>query len=78
MKCSTIPIYSSRRKRSKRNKDIKEKLFQYDLNNAEIFSQQISQIEDRKIVLEIKKALESARNIYNLIRCTVTLNCWKN
>ena len=49
-------------------RDIKEKLFRYDLANAEIFSQQISQIEDRTIVLDIKKALESARNIYNLIR----------
>jgi type I restriction enzyme R subunit len=49
-------------------KDIKEKLFHYNLNNAEIFSQQISQIEDRTTVLEIKKALENARNLYNLIR----------
>jgi len=48
--------------------DIKDKLFHYDLTNAEIFSQQISQIEDRKKVLEIKKALESIRNIYNVIR----------
>jgi type I restriction enzyme R subunit len=48
--------------------DIQEKLFHYDLDNAEIFSQQISQIEDRKTVLEIKKALENARNLYNLIR----------
>ena len=47
---------------------IKEKLFHYDLKNAEVFSQQISQIEDRKQVLEIKKALEIAKNIYNLIR----------
>jgi len=49
-------------------KDIKEKLWHYDTNNAEIFSQQISQIEDRKTVLEIKKALEGAKNLYNLIR----------
>ena len=49
-------------------KEIKEALFHFDLNNAEIFSQQISQIEDRKTVLEIKKALENARNLYNLIR----------
>jgi type I restriction enzyme R subunit len=48
--------------------NIREKLFHYDLLNAEVFSQQISQIEDRKQVLEIKKALEIARNIYNLIR----------
>ena len=48
--------------------DIKEKLFHYDLTNAEIFSQQISVIENRKEVLEIKKALEDARNLYNVIR----------
>ncbi len=48
--------------------DIKEKLFHYDLRNAEIFSQQISQIEDRKEMLEIKKALENVRNLYNLAR----------
>src|SRR4030095_16301695 len=47
---------------------IKEKLFHYDLKNAEVFSQQINQIEDRKTVLEIKNALESAKNLYNLIR----------
>lgn len=48
--------------------DIKEKLFHFDLNNAEIFSQQISQIEDRKKILEIKRALENAKNLYNIIR----------
>ncbi len=49
-------------------REIKDKLFYYDLKNAEVFSQQISQVEDRKTVLEIKKALENAKNIYNLIR----------
>lgn len=49
-------------------KDIKEKLWHYDLKNAEVFSQQISQIEDRSKVLEIKKALENAKNLYNMIR----------
>jgi type I restriction enzyme R subunit len=48
--------------------NIYEKLFHYDLDNAEIFSQQISQIQDTKQVLEIKKALENAKNIFNLIR----------
>jgi len=48
--------------------DIKESLFHFDLNNAELFSQQISQIEDRKKVLEVKKALENAKNLYNIIR----------
>jgi type I restriction enzyme R subunit len=49
-------------------KDIKEKLWHYDLSNAELFSKQISQIEDRNKVLEIKKALENAKNLYNMIR----------
>jgi type I restriction enzyme R subunit len=48
--------------------EIKEKLFHYDLQNSEIFSQQISQIEDRKTVIEIKKALENAKSLYNIIR----------
>jgi type I restriction enzyme R subunit len=48
--------------------DIHEKLFDYDINNAEIFSSQINQIHDSNKVLEIKKALENAKNIYNLIR----------
>lgn len=48
--------------------NIKERLFEYDLKNSEIFSQQITQIEDKKKVTEIKKALESAKNLYNIIR----------
>ena len=48
--------------------DIQERLFRFDLSNAEVFSQQISQIQDRKEMLEIKKALENARSLYNLMR----------
>lgn len=49
-------------------KDFNEKLFHYDLENAEIFSQQISEIQDRSKVLEIKRALDNARNLFNVIR----------
>jgi len=49
-------------------RDIKEKLFHYDLNNMEVFSQQISQITDRKTMLDIRRALENARNLYNLAK----------
>jgi type I restriction enzyme R subunit len=49
-------------------RDIKEKLFKYDIVNAEIFSQQISQVEDKQILIGIKKALEAAKNLYNVIR----------
>lgn len=48
--------------------DIQERLFRFDLSNAEVFSQQISAIQDRKEVLAIKKALENARSLYNLMR----------
>lgn len=48
--------------------DIQERLFRFDLTNAEVFSQQISAIQDRKEVLAIKKALENARSLYNLMR----------
>lgn len=48
--------------------DIQERLFRFDTSNAELFSQQISQIQDRVEMLEIKKALENARSLYNLMR----------
>jgi type I restriction enzyme R subunit len=48
--------------------EIKEVLFQFDTVNAENFSQQITQISDRKQMLEIVNALNNARSLYNLIR----------
>ncbi|QGY40235.1 type I restriction endonuclease subunit R [Pseudodesulfovibrio cashew] len=47
---------------------IKDVLFLYDIENAEVFSQQISQIQDRATVQALKKALADARSLYNLIR----------
>lgn len=47
---------------------IKDILFRFDIENAEIFSQQISQIQDRATVLALKNALADARSLYNLIR----------
>jgi type I restriction enzyme, R subunit len=47
---------------------IKDILFRFDTLNAEIFSQQISQIQDRQQVQAIKKALADAKRLYNLIR----------
>ncbi len=61
-------LFKSKEEIDEEISDIKEKLFHFDLRNAEIFSQQISLIEDRKTVLEIKKALENAKNLYNIIR----------
>jgi type I restriction enzyme R subunit len=48
--------------------EIKDALFYFDTSNAEVFSQQISEIRDRKQMLEIAKALNNAKSFYNLIR----------
>jgi len=47
---------------------IKDILFSFNIENAEEFSKQLSQIQDRATVLALKKALGDARNLYNLIR----------
>lgn len=48
--------------------EIRDFLFKYNTDNAELFSQQISQIKDRKTVLEIKRILINAKELYNVIR----------
>ena len=47
---------------------IKDILFSFNIENAEEFSRQLSQIQDRATVLALKKALGDARDLYNLIR----------
>ena len=47
---------------------IKETLIRYDLENPEVFSMQISEINDRPRMQEITKALNTTRQLYNLIR----------
>ena len=48
--------------------EIKEVLFKFNTINAEVFSEQISSINDRKEILKITTALNSAKNLYNIIR----------
>lgn len=48
--------------------EIKEVLFHFDTQNAENFSMQISQISDRATMLEITRALNNVKSLYNLIR----------
>lgn len=40
----------------------------YATDNLETFSQQISDIDDRQQILQLKKALESGRDVYNVAR----------
>ncbi len=48
--------------------EIKEVLFHFNTSNAEIFSEQISQINSRSEMLKITHALNNAKSLYNLIR----------
>jgi len=48
--------------------EIKEILFPFDTLNAEIFSQQITQIQERGEMLKITKALNNAKHLYNQVR----------
>ncbi len=61
-------IFKSKEEIQEEIEDIKETLFHFDTLNAEIFSQQISQIADRKQMLKLVKALGNAKSLYNLIR----------
>lgn len=61
-------LFKSQEEINQEIQEIKDVLFHYNIQNAEIFSQQISQIKDRGIMLQITKALNNAKNLYNLIR----------
>ncbi|MFT3843701.1 MAG: type I restriction endonuclease [Lacibacter sp.] len=47
---------------------IKETLFHYDTVNRELFQLQINEVKDKKILLELLKALNTARELKNIIR----------
>lgn len=49
-------------------KNIREALFQFDTRNAENFRHQISAVPNKTQVLEIVKALRSAKELHNLIK----------
>lgn len=48
--------------------EIKEKLFHFDAVNAEVFSQQVSDIKDKKDLLELINVLANAKELKNIIR----------
>lgn len=49
-------------------KEIKQTLFEYTTDDAEVFSQEISDIDDKEVLLKLKKALVSARDCFNMVR----------
>lgn len=61
-------LFKSKDEISQEIEHIKDVLFRFDVENAEIFTDQISQIQDREVMLSLKKALENAKSLYNIIR----------
>ncbi|NCQ12382.1 MAG: type I restriction endonuclease subunit R, partial [Bacteroidetes bacterium] len=58
-------LFKSKEEIEKEIAEIKDILFYFDTTNAELFSQQITQMQDREKVLLIKKALGNAKSLYN-------------
>lgn len=48
--------------------EIKDVLFKFNTDNATVFGEQISEINERKDIRQIAKALNNAKELYNLIR----------
>ena len=46
----------------------RQALFSYTTDNAEVFSTEISSLEDKKVLIELRKALELAKDSVNLVR----------
>ncbi|MFM7440422.1 MAG: type I restriction endonuclease subunit R, partial [Snowella sp.] len=63
-------LFKSREEIEAEIAEIQEVLFRYNTDNLEPFSQQINQIEDRESILALKKTLENANSLYNIIRLT--------
>ena len=61
-------LFVSRDELEQHINQIKESLTNYNTANAEIFSQQISQIHDKRELVRLSKSLGEARSLYNIIR----------
>lgn len=48
--------------------EVKEVLFHYTTDNLETFCQEISNIENKDDLLQLKRALEEAKDFYNIVR----------
>lgn len=49
-------------------RDVRQTLFDYTTNNVEEFSSEISSIEDKQVLLDLKKTLVSAKDCANIVR----------
>lgn len=49
-------------------KEAKQTLFEYTTDNAEVFSQEIQDIDEKEVLLKLKKALVSMKDCFNMVR----------
>lgn len=61
-------LFKSKQEIDQEIQEIKNVLLYFDTTNAEVFSQQITQIDSRREMLKITQALNNAKSLYNLIR----------
>ena len=61
-------LFKSQQEVEQEIQDIKNVLLHFDTQNAEVFSDQITQIDSRGDMLKITHALNNAKSLYNLIR----------
>lgn len=49
-------------------RETRQALFEYSTDNAEVFSQEISSLEDKQVLIQLRKAMELAKDAFNLVR----------
>lgn len=61
-------IFKSQEEIEQELKSIQDKLFMYATDNAELFSQQITALDDKKELLELRKLLDNYKALFNVIK----------
>ncbi|MHA0297484.1 type I restriction endonuclease [Mesomycoplasma ovipneumoniae] len=61
-------IFEDKDKLIENVKNASNKLFKYTINNLEIFDSEISEIDDKKHLIDLRNVLFSARDSFNLVR----------
>ncbi len=61
-------IFKSQEEIEQDLKAIQDKLFMYATDNAELFSQQITAIDDKKELIELRNLLDNYKELFNIIK----------
>lgn len=61
-------IFKSREEIEQDLRAIQDKLFMYATDNAELFSQQITALDDKRELLDLRKLLDTYKELFNIIK----------